>query len=87
MSRSLPVVAAAESHNNDLLDFPVSRPTKTDGQELYNNYYNRKGLDNKLSTEQMQSSSSQAVSTLHSSLLAVSGFTGIRDTELSQVRS
>jgi len=87
MSRSLPVVAAAESHNNDLLGFPVSRPTKTDGRELYDNYYNRKGLDNKLSTEQTQSSSPQAVSTLHPSLLAVSGSTGIRDTELSQVPS
>lgn len=86
MSRSLPVVAAAESHNNDLLDPPIGRPPKTDSQELYVNNYNRGGLDNKCSMEQTQSSS-QAVSTSQPSQLFASGFTGIRGTEISQVPS
>ena len=87
MSRSLPVVAAAEGHNNDLLDPLVGKPTETDGQEFYVNNYNCEGLDNELCTEQTQSSPPQAVSTLHPSLLSVIVSTGTRDTEISQVPS
>jgi len=87
MSSSLPVVAAEAVRNNDLLDPPAGRPTETDGQELYVDYDNREGLDNKLATGQTPSSPSQAASTLHHSPLSVSGSARTGSTEISQVPS
>jgi len=87
MSSSLPVVAAEAIRNNNLLDPPAGRPTGTDGQELYVDYNNREGLDNKLSTGQTPSSPSQAASTLHLSPSSVSGATRTGSTEISQVPS
>ncbi len=53
MSSSLSVIAAEAVHNNDLLDLSAERPIKTDDKELYVNYNNCEGLDNKLNTGQM----------------------------------
>lgn len=70
MSSFLLVVAAeAVRNNNNLLDLPAGRSTGTDGQELYVDYDNGEGLDNKLSTGQMPSSPSQVASTLRHSPL------------------
>lgn len=90
MSRSLPVVAASDGHNNDLLDPPVRRPTETDGQSSTLTTTTAKGyegLDKKPSTEKMQSSPPRGVSTLHPSLLSVFDSLGTRDTEIIQVPS
>ena len=87
MSSSLLAVAAEAVRNNDLLDPPAGRPTGTDGQELYVDYDNREGLDNKLGTGQTPSSPFQAASTLHYSPLSVSGSARTGSTEISQVPS